>query len=399
MVTVEEVDKYIANSLINLGTETINLEDAVGRVLQQQVVADRDFPPFNRVMMDGIAIQFALWENGKRSFNIEGLAAAGIAQHRLRNAEGCLEVMTGAVLPENTDTVVQYEHLIITAGKAVIGDEYILKVGQHIHNQGSDRSKREVLLQAGRVISPAEIGVMATVGIAEVTVARSAKVAVIATGDELIDIEKTPDLHQIRKSNVHSLIASLREHNFKAEAFHFKDDMDGLRTGLKEILDSYDVLVLSGGVSRGKFDYVPEILAELGVAEQFHFVKQRPGKPFWFGRHKKAVVFALPGNPVASFVGLYRYVIPFLYCSMGVEPKVAKAMLTADFTFKPNLTYFLQVKLNYSNDGHLLATPVPGHGSGDLANLLTADAFLGLPSDTDVFKKGEVFSCYWFRKM
>jgi len=157
------------------------------------------------------------------------------------------------------------------------------------------------------------------------------------------------------------------------------------------------VVVLSGGVSKGKLDFVPEILKELGIEKQFHFVKQRPGKPFWFGRYKKGVVFALPGNPVSTFVGMFRYVLPFLYRSAGVELKVVKAVLDEDFSFKPDLTYFLQVKLSYSDKGELLATPAPGQGSGDLANLVEADAFIELPNDITQFKKGEVFRCYSYR--
>jgi len=136
----------------------------------------------------------------------------------------------------------------------------------------------------------------------------------------------------------------------------------------------------------------------LGVENQFHFVKQRPGKPFWFGRYKKGVVFALPGNPVSTFIGALRYVIPFLYRSAGVEPKALRAMLTKDFTFRVDLTYFLQVNLSYSDDGRLLATPVPGRGSGDLANLLEADGFVELPEGKDEFKAGEVFNYYGYRR-
>ena len=168
-------------------------------------------------------------------------------------------------------------------------------------------------------------------------------------------------------------------------------------TGLKQVLETYDVLVLSGGVSMGKLDYVPEILAELGVEKLFHKVSQRPGKPFWFGRHKGGVVFALPGNPVSTFVGLKRYVIPFLYRSVGVEPKVVRARLTEDFTFKPDLTYFLQVSLEYNDEGQLMATPAPGHGSGDLANLVNSEAFIELPQGENIYKAGAVFTCYPFR--
>ena len=398
MVSVLEVDEKIAGVLLDLGEEDVAIDDAVGRTLKQQVVADRDFPPFDRAMMDGIALQFDQWENGQRTFVVVGLCAAGSPKSALGAADVCLEIMTGAVLPANTDTVVKYEAVTILDGKAIIDDDHVIKKGQHIHRQATDRKKGDVLLEGERVISPAEIAILATVGVDKVTVAKSAKVAVIATGDELVDVDVIPKDHQIRKSNIYSLTTALQQHSFKAEAFHFTDDKDALRVGLKEVLNYFDVVVLSGGVSKGKLDFVPEILTDLGVEKEFHFVKQRPGKPFWFGRYKRGVVFALPGNPVSTFVGLYRYVLPFLYRSTGVAPKAVKAMLTEDFTFKPDLTYYLQVQLEYGDDGRLLATPAPGQGSGDLANLVEADAFIELPIGKEDYKAGEVFSCYGYRE-
>lgn len=397
MVSVAEVDKFINESWLDLGVEKLPLEDSVGRILKQQVVADRDFPPFDRVMMDGIAIQFSQWEKGQRSFPIEGLSAAGTSIKTLVSDDHCLEVMTGSVMALNTDTVVKYEYVTVKDGLATIDDDHIIKADQHIHRQGLDRKNGDVLLDEERIISPAEIAILATVGVSEVTVAKAARVAVIATGDELVDVTETPKPHQIRKSNVHSMVAALNKSNFSATAFHLLDDKEQLRNRLAEILNSFDVVILSGGVSKGKLDFVPEILDELGVEKQFHFVKQRPGKPFWFGQYKNGVVFALPGNPVSTFVGLTRYVIPFLYRTAGMEPKPVKAMLTEKFVFKPDLVYFLQVKLTYSDDGQFLATPVPGQGSGDLANLLEADGFIELPMGKEIFTAGEVFDCYGYR--
>jgi molybdopterin molybdotransferase len=397
MVTVADIDKIIAREFLDLTTAEVALSDAIGRVLKQNVLADRDFPPFDRAMMDGIAIQFEAWKNGLRQFDIKGLCAAGNSKGNLDAHDGCLEIMTGAVLPSNTDTVVKYELVTIANGVAIIDADHLIKKGQHIHQQATDRVAGEMLLEKNRIISPAEIAVLATVGIAKVTVAKQPKIAIVATGDELVNVDEDPLPHQIRKSNVYSLIAGLEKHNFKSQAFHFTDDKEELRQGLQRILHDFDVVVLSGGVSKGKLDYVPEILAELGVEKEFHFVKQRPGKPFWFGRYKKGVVFALPGNPVSTFVGLLRYVVPFLYRSAGVEPKVVKAVLTEDFTFKPDLTYFLQVQLSTSDDGRLLATPAPGQGSGDLANLVETDAFIELPSGKDDFNAGEVFRYYGYR--
>lgn len=397
MLSVKEVDKLVGNCLLETRIEKIPLTQAVGRILKQEVVADRDFPPFDRVTMDGIAINFGPWQRGEKGFKVEGLSAAGTEKMNLKDSAACLEVMTGAVMPANTDTIVKYEDVTIKDGHAQINNDVELQEGQHIHKRGSDRRRYEVLMTADRIITAAEVAVLATVGVAEVEVAKKLTIAVVATGDELVAVDEIPMNHQIRKSNVYALTTALRKHEFDAEIFHLKDDKEQLREGLDKILRKHDVVVLSGGVSKGKLDFVPEILKELGIEKQFHFVKQRPGKPFWFGRYKTGVVFALPGNPVSTFVGMFRYVLPFLYRSAGVELKVVKAVLDKDFNFKPDLTYFLQVKLSYSDKGELLATPAPGQGSGDLANLVEADAFIELPNDITEFKKGEVFRCYSYR--
>lgn len=397
MLGVTEVDRIIHKELKDFSKVTLPLEKCVGKVLKEEIRADRDFPPFNRVMMDGIGIQFKQWEQGKREFTVEGLCAAGDEAKTLLDSQGCLEVMTGTVMPSNADTVVKYEHVTINNGLARIEEGHEITRGQHIHLQGTDRVLGDLLIEPERIITSADVAVLATVGKSEVVVAKSPKIAVVATGDELVDIHETPKPHQIRKSNVHAIISDLQSKGFTAEAFHFVDDQASLRNGLKSIIEFFDVVVMSGGVSKGKFDYIPGILDDIGVEKKFHFVRQRPGKPFWFGRYKKGVVFALPGNPVSTFVGLYRYVLPYLYRSSGIEPVEIKAVLAKDFNFKPGLTYFLQVKLSYDSKGTLQAMPVPGLGSGDLANLLDADALLELPDDKSEFKKGEVFTCYKYR--
>ena len=401
MVGVAEVDRIILESLVDFGTEKVSLDKVVGRVLKEEIKADRDFPPFDRVMMDGIGIRYDDWQAGCRDFRIDGLSAAGSEKLVLENENHCLEVMTGTIMPVGADTVVKYEEVTITDGIAKIDDNAQVKQGQHVHKQGTDRKQGDLLIKPDRLLTSADVAVLATVGKNKVVVARTPKIAVVATGDELVDIDQQPQPHQIRKSNVHAIVTDLQDKGFAAEAFHFVDDQDSLRSGLKSITDFFDIVVMSGGVSKGKFDYTPGILDEIGVEKKFHFVRQRPGKPFWFGRYKKAegegVVFALPGNPVSTFVGLYRYVIPFLYRSAGLEPVVVKAKLAEDFTFKPDLTYFLQVKLHFDDNGTLLARPVPGLGSGDLANLLDADGLLELPTGKSEFLKGEVYVCYPFR--
>jgi len=397
MITVAEVDKIILDLVKITNIEKVSFDECLGRVLAEDIYADRDFPPFDRIMMDGIAVRFTDWNEGLRSFKLQGLLPAGSPPITLQESGNCIEVMTGAVCPSHADTVIKYEQITIENGRAVVEPALEVNANQHVHPQGSDRKKNDLLIEKGKVLTAAEIGILATVGKSNVEVQKRLKIAIVATGDELVEINETPLAHQIRKSNVYNLQAHLKSKGFESNVFHIIDDKTKLRKALGKILKEHEVVVLSGGVSKGKLDFVPEILTDLDVTKQFHFVKQRPGKPFWFGTYTNGTVFALPGNPTSSFVGLNRYVIPFLQRSEGVEPMKIKAKLVEDFSFKPSLTYFLQVKLGYNNKGEFMATPLPGHGSGDLANLADADGLLELPPVETNFKKGQVFDCFLYR--
>jgi molybdopterin molybdotransferase len=228
-------------------------------------------------------------------------------------------------------------------------------------------------------------------------VAKQPKVIIISTGDELVDIGEQPLPHQIRKSNVERIKSHLRAYSIHAADDHLPDDKEIMYKKLKAYLLEFDVIILSGGVSMGKFDFVPEILTSLGVEKLFHKVKQRPGKPFWFGKSKSSVVFALPGNPNSSFVCTVRYLIPWLVQSSGLKYTAPSVRLTEDVVFEKPLTRFLSVKINTSKLGVLEAKPIFGHGSGDFASLTEATGFLELPEEMDHFKCGEVFKYFPFR--
>ena len=225
------------------------------------------------------------------------------------------------------------------------------------------------------------------------------KTAIVSTGDELVDIGATPLPHQIRRSNVYAVQALLADYiHPESRIFHFPDDRASIASGLEAIFSEFELVVLSGAVSAGKFDFLPEVLAALGVEKLFHKVNQRPGKPFWFGRLPgKAVVFALPGNPVSTFLCARRFLLPFLQRSAGETPRTPEtAALAAPVHFKPALTFFLPVRV-LPERGLMQAYPLAGQGSGDLANLNDADGFLELPSDRDVFNAGEAFPFFRYR--
>ncbi len=398
MITVEEALQTIGQHTKDFGTRKVPLNEATGRVLKEDLFTDRALPPYDRVTMDGIAIQYAAFESGQKTFSIAGIAPAGAPQISLKNDRQCLEVMTGSILPQNVDTVIRYENLDIANGCATIQMAH-LKKGQNVHRKGEDRAKNSLVVSKNTLISSAEISLAATIGKTHLEVARLPKTMIISTGDELVPIGKKPLPHQIRKSNVHCLKATLLQYGMVADTHHLDDNFEQIKKDLKKIIDQYEVVLLSGGVSKGKFDFLPTALDALEVQKLFYKIKQRPGKPFWFGKAKNgALIFALPGNPISSFLCTQYYFVSWLINSLGLSEKTPPyGILTADYTFKPDLVYFLQVKIGYNNKGQIVASPISGHGSGDLANLVDADAFIQLPRGKDLFKKGEAYPLIFYR--
>ena len=397
MISVEDARNIVFKTVKDFGIEEVPLDEAVGRVLRENFYADRDFPPYDRVTMDGIAIDSSVFVPDK-IFEIEGIAAAGAAKMKLSNASNCLEVMTGSILPEGTDAVIRYEDLDIKNEKVRINLEQVIK-GKNVHKKGSDRLQTSLIVKSGILISPSEIGVAATIGKAQIKVSRLPKSIIISTGDELVQVHERPLPHQIRRSNVHRILATLKAFNIPADTEHLVDDLEEVTNRLRQILETYEVVILSGGVSKGKFDFLPQALENLGVEKLFHKIAQRPGKPFWFGKSSNGTtIFALPGNPVSSFMCTQIYFVDWLQQCLGLPVKSrAFGILQKDLQFKPDLTYFAQVKINYNEKGEILAIPIEGKGSGDLANLVDADAFMEIPKGKDYFKKGEVYPLFFYR--
>jgi molybdopterin molybdotransferase len=396
MISVQQASAIILSHLYKPSFETVHIQQAVGKVLAETITADRDLPPFHRVTMDGIAIRFETWKQGKRKFLIESIQAAGEPQKKLIDAENAIEVMTGAMLPAGTDTVIRYEDLAMESPYVTIVNDQI-ELSQSVHRQGQDAKKDQVLLSPGIVLSPAEIALLASVGKTEVQVYGHPKTAIVASGDELVEIQQAPLPHQIRRSNTYAIEAAMHAMGWKGEQFHLPDEKVVLKNALEEMISEFDVIILSGGVSQGKFDFIPAVMEEIGVKKVFHQVSQRPGKPFWFGVSASGkVVFALPGNPVSTFMCFYRYIKPWLLKSTGIEVKTNLAILAKDFSFPPKLTYFLQVGVQ-NEDGKMMAYPDAGGGSGDFANLKKIDGFLELPMERSEFKAGEAFPFIPFR--
>jgi len=399
MTTVEQAEKLIQEQVLDFGTEKVPFEAALGRSLAEDIRADRDLPPFNRVTMDGIAINYQSVENRILSFRIKATQAAGDNPVDIDQPDECIEIMTGAALPSSVDTVIPYENISIDNGVATIIPTNTIK-GQNLHLKGADKKQGDIVITKGQLITPALTGIAASVGKTELLVKKFPRVVVISSGDELINVDEQPSPIQIRKSNSYTIQAVLHQYNLNVDLLHIPDDPAVTREKLTSCLDNYDVILMTGGISMGKFDYIPKALDEIGVKTIFHKVSQRPGKPFWFGKHDKGVlVFAFPGNPVATFMCLHRFFLPWLSASQGLSEKSAVyAVLGQDFTFKPDLQYFLQVKLKFSDKGQIIAEPIAGNGSGDFANLADTDAFMELPKERDEFKQSEAFRIWPFKQ-
>ncbi|MEM9385339.1 MAG: molybdopterin molybdotransferase MoeA [Pseudomonadota bacterium] len=383
-----------------LTAEAVPLERAGGEVLREPIVAERDQPPFDRVTMDGIALCYASYASGITRFRSLGTQAAGATPMQVIDPGTCVEVMTGTPLPYGADCVVPIERL--AREESADGSVHLQLADdadpvQHtfIHPQGSDYLRASTLLTPGTYLGPPELAVLASSGRATVQVSRRPRIAVLPTGSELITPGAPIEDHQIRRSNDFAISAALRARGHQHLAVEaLMDDPVLLERAIARHLERQDALVLTGGVSMGKFDHLPTILNKLGVERVFHRIQQRPGRPMWFGVHpaRSVCVFALPGNPVSSLVCLARYVLPALDHAMGLPtPAPQWVQMAETVTFKPALYYHLPVRLAHrEEDGVALALPNPTNTSGDFAALAGSPGFVQLPADESSFPAGYV---------
>ena len=391
MLSVAEAEQCIRDNTRSFGTRACELDGAVGAILREDVAADRDLPPYDRVTMDGIAISHEAINSGQQPFVVQETLAAGQPAPELVDQHNCIEVMTGAVLPSGCDCVIPVERIETASGQAVLESGYRPEVGQHIHHQGSDYPRGTVLLHAGMRLRPPDIAVLASVGKKTVSVAQEPKIAIVTTGDELVEIDATVLAHQVRRSNDHAIAATLCKDGLSDFSLtHVPDDRDQIESSIRNALHNCDVVILSGGVSMGKFDYLPEVLENTDVRQVFHNVSQRPGKPMWFGVGPgEQSVFALPGNPVSALVCMRRFVVPALRRAAGMAPTPSTIVRLAEMVrFKPELTWFLPVCLHRDDDGQIHAEPRPPNTSGDFATLSKSDGFVELERDRAEFPRG-----------
>jgi molybdopterin molybdotransferase len=386
LISPAEAEERIRAHVVPLPAISLPLTELVGTTLRERIVAAFDQPPFDRVTMDGIALASASYQRGRRAFRISGTQAAGAPPLSLPDDQHCIEVMTGAILPTGCDCVVPVEKISVADGIAQLGADAAPESRSNVHERGTDSRRGEELLQPGMRLGPAEVAVLAANGRTHASVSRPPRIAVISTGDELVEPGQPRAEWQIHRSNVYGVMAALQRRGFAQPTLdHLPDDPAVLRTRLGEHLQTHDVLILSGGVSMGRFDYIPQVLTELGVRVVFHKVAQRPGKPLWFGVSSEGkTVYALPGNPVSTLVCLVRYVF-----AGSAEP----IALAERFEVKPALTLFVPVQVAFQQ-GQRQAVLKPTRGSGDFTSLIGTDGFVELPPGPTTVAPGTPVALY-----
>jgi len=377
-VTPADASQRILKAVRPLGEETVPLARAIGRVLREPLVADRPQPPFRRATMDGIAFASATLAGPR--VRLAGLHAAGDPPPRPLAPGEAWEIMTGAAVPGDCDTLVPYEEVAIANGHAEITAAF--SPGQCIHDSGSDARTGDRLVSPGATLGPLELAIAASIGRETLAVSKRPAITVITTGDEVIPVAASPEPWQIRRSNGPMLEALLLRAGFdRVTLRHAPDDEAALAALIDEALANSDLLLLCGGISKGKRDHVRPVLeARLG-APAFHGVWQRPGKPlaFWPG---ETPVFALPGNPVSVLATFTRYVRPALELLQGTDPAPAAAVpLARPLKPLPKLTWLLPARL----DARGRAIPMPPQNSGDFISIAGATHLLEIPPGGEIF--------------
>jgi len=379
-----------------LAVEAVSLLDAVGRVLAEAVVTDRDQPPFDRSTRDGYAVRSADVVAGC-GLRVVGALRAGESWRGGSLGEGeAVEIMTGAPVPAGADAVLMVEHTALEAGVLRVAEGRTLRVGENVVPRGAEARAGTVVLPVGRVVSAAEVAVAASCGAAELRVFARPRVAIVATGDELVELRETPEEWEIRNSNSYALAAMVRAEGGEAERLAIaRDTLEDLRARIAEGGEA-DLLLLSGGVSMGKFDFVEEVLAEMGAEFFFTGALIQPGKPVVFGRLPKAggewtYFFGLPGNPVSTQVCFHLFVAPMLRALAGrvdLAPRFVEATLSEDMKGGARVTRFLPAELVSAWDG-VNVRVVGWQGSGDVAANARGNCYAVLPVGVAMFRVGE----------
>lgn len=397
MISIEEAQKLISEQARNFDVEEISIDDALNRILAEDIFADRDYPPFNRATMDGYAVIAADFKKDKQITLqlIETLHAGNVSGQTVTKGT-CIKIMTGAPVPPGADAVVRFED---TSENNTVVEFAINTVlpKQNIASQGEDNKKDELILEKNTRLNALAIAVLAVTGKAKIKVYKIPNVAIISTGNEIVNVVDAIFPYQIRDSNSYSLKNFTKQYNISSvKSVLVEDDKSALTNVLSDFLSS-DILILSGGVSKGEADYVPEVLISLGVQEIFHRVRIKPGNPLWFGKLPNGgVVFGLPGNPVSVQVSFKVFIEPFLRKCFNME--IIAPMYFPLFNEKIKRTKFTEyfpckISTKEKTTG-LISKRM--NTSGDISATLHSDGIAVHPEETEIIKENTMIEFYFW---
>lgn len=374
MIQVDQALSIIAQNSCKMAIRKIKVAKSLGFILAEAIYSPMDMPPFRQSAMDGYAFAYSELQH----FNVVNTSQAGDFSNKKIKKEDAIRIFTGAYVPDNLDTVVMQEHTAV-ANQTV----EITKMPQqfaNVRNKGEQIKENELVLENNTVITPAAIGFLACLGITEITVYAKPKVAIVVTGNELVKVGKKLVDGKIYESNSIMLQAALQGIGIKKiETFRVKDNLKATKKLLKYCLSAFDVVLVSGGISVGDYDFVKEALLSNGVEELFYKINQKPGKPLFFGKKDKTIVFALPGNPASTLTSFYIYVHPALKINMGFEaihlPKI-KRKIAAQFENTSGKTLFLKGLFDDEK-----VTVLESQSSAMLNTFAAANALICVPYD------------------
>lgn len=387
MISYEEAYKKVISSTgFELKIEEVSIFDAVGRILAENAVADIEMPPFNKSAMDGYACR--LEDIANELLLLEVISAGKVPTKKIEKNQ-CSKIMTGAMLPEGANCVIIVEEV------ERISENKIKFLGNSTRanfvQKANDVKIGDVLIQKNTFLKPQHIAILASIGYAKVKVFSALKVGIISTGDELVEPYETPKVSEIRNSNAYQLYAQIKQ--VGAEPIYVgiaKDNFEQTKQIISQAFDKCDMILISGGVSMGDFDFVPKVLEEIGVKTIFYKIAIQPGKPTMFGQKDNKFCFGLPGNPVSSFVIFELFTKPLIYKMMGFDFQASKIMLPmgVDYSRKQaERLSFIPIKIN--ENGEII--PLNYHGSAHVHALHLADGLIAIPIGKTQILKGEKF--------
>lgn len=397
-ITYLEAVQLIESHVSTAPIIEIALAQCYNYTLAEDIAADRDYPPFNRSAMDGIAIKYADFrENSTNTFTIAEVILAGASASDILPSGNCFQIMTGAAVPASADTVVKVEDCAIENEIVTLKENVKITLGQNIATQGQDCVAASLLLPSGTTINANVMGILASVGKSKVKVFKKPTVAIITTGDEVKASDEPVGTHQIRDSNSYTLIGLLNGLNIQPiSATLISDDQFQLAESLQQAVENADIVIVTGGVSMGVADYVPQILEKIGVKPIFHKVKIKPGKPIWFGKYNETAVFALPGNPMSVQVTFRLFVQHYINkFSQAKNNKNTIALpLSARRSKKSTLDEFFGCEIVVNTEYKNALRPIATNGSGDIVSNLKSDGISWQQSDVSILTEGETVAFF-----